>query len=232
MKIRIINPDYGVTDADKASRCSVLKSYVGPDVELSMVSLEKTQVEIDSQTDVVLAGPELLSLAKDAEKDGCDAVVLYCFSDPIIEACRESLSIPVVGGAQASLLLVPHIARHVSILLADPVRIPEKELWLPTLGIAPERIRSVSAIDFGGRSIWDNREEAYRELLETGKKLVREERAECLILGCLSFLGLAGRLSGELGIPVIDAAIAAVSVAESLVRQGLRTSRGAFGPIR
>jgi allantoin racemase len=230
MEIRIINPDYGVTPKEKEDRCHVLQDYVGPDVKLSMVSPERTHVEIDSQTDIVLAGPELLELAKAAEQDHCDAVVLYCFSDPIVSACRENLSIPVVGGAQASLLLVPQIARHVGILLADKARIPEKKLWLSTLGLAPERISCISAIDFGGKSIWDHREEAFQELLRSGKELQEQANVECLILGCLSFLGMAGRLSDELGIPVIDAAVAAVSTAESLVRQGLKTSRVSYHP--
>ena len=49
-----------------------------------------------------------------------------------------------------------------------------------------------------------------------------------LSMGCLSFLGLAEPLSRELGIPVIDPAIGAVSLAESLVRQGLATSKVAY----
>jgi allantoin racemase len=228
MKIRIINPDYGVTQEEKEQRCRILQDYVGPDTELSMVSPVRTKVEIDSQTDVVMAAPELLELAHQAVQDGCDAVVMYCFSDPAIAACRETVPVPVVGGAQASLLLVPQIARHVHVVLADASRIPEKEVWLRTLGLSPDRIRKVTAIDFGHKSIWDNREEAFQQLLETGRKLMAEEQAECLILGCLSFLGMAPRLSQLLGIPVIDAAVAAVSAAESLVRQKLKTSRVSY----
>ena len=221
MKIRIINPDYGVGEENMKDRCAILQDYVGPDVELSMVCLTKTHVEIDSASDVVLAGPEILELALEAEKDGCDAVVLYCFSDPAAEACKERLHIPVVGGAQASLLTVPLVAKKAGIILADPARLEEKELFVNTLGIAPERIGAVEAIDFKGKSIWDNREEAYAELKATGERMLREHHISCLILGCLSFLGLAKPLSKDLGVPVIDPAICAVCTAESLVRQGL-----------
>jgi len=101
------------------------------------------------------------------------------------------------------------------------LRLEEKELYVHTLGIAPERIGAVEAIDFHGKSIWDNREEAFRELVSTGRRLLDEHPVSCLILGCLSFLGLAKPLSQELGVPVIDPAICAVCTAESLVRQGL-----------
>ncbi len=56
MKIRIVNPDYGVGEEAMARRCKFLQRYVGPDVELSMVCLTQTRVEIDSASDVVLAG--------------------------------------------------------------------------------------------------------------------------------------------------------------------------------
>lgn len=227
MKIRIINPDYGVGEEAMAQRCGLLQHYVGPDVELSMVCLTQTKVEIDSASDVVLAGPEILHLARQAEQEGCQAVVLYCFSDPVVAACREQLTIPVVGGAQASMLLFPALSRNISVILADPARIGEKEAFLGTLGVDRHHIGTIAAIDFRGKSIWDNREEAYRQLVAVGKKL-KTQGAECLALGCLSFLGLAAPLSKELGIPVIDPAIGAVSLAESLVRQGLFTSKVAY----
>ncbi|WP_337384130.1 aspartate/glutamate racemase family protein [Acidaminococcus timonensis] len=227
MKIRIINPDYGVGEEAMARRCTFLQRYVGPDVELSMVCLTQTRVEIDSASDVVLAGPEILHLAHQAEQEGCQAVVLYCFSDPVLEACREQLTIPVVGGAQASMLLFPALARNVSVILADPARIGEKEAFLGTLGVDRHHIGRITAIDFRGKSIWDNREEAYGQLVAAGREL-KEQGAECVALGCLSFLGLAEPLSRELGIPVIDPAIGAVSLAESLVRQGLATSKVAY----
>jgi allantoin racemase len=217
MHIRIINPDYGVTPAAMADRCRMLQRVTGPDVQLSMVCLTQTHVEINSPADVVAAGPEILSLARQAEADGCDAVVLYCFSDPALEACRDSLSIPVVGGAQASLLLVPHVARQVAVLLADKSRIPEKKLWLPTLGLAPERIWGVAAVDMGGVDIWQHRDEALAKLTEAGRQLVADG-APCLVLGCLSFLGLARPLEEALGVPVVDPAEAAVVMAEALAR--------------
>lgn len=219
MRIRIINPDYGVGEENMRQRCVILQQYAGPDVELSMVCLTKTHVEIDSAADVVLAGPEILELALEAEKEGCDAVVLYCFSDPAAEACKEQLHIPVVGGAQASLLMVPLIAKKAGILLADKARVEEKELFVRTLGLDSERVGAVEAIDFHGKSIWDNREEAFRALKTAGEAMLRQNHISCLILGCLSFLGLGAPLAKELGVPVIDPAICAVCTAESLVRQ-------------
>jgi len=228
MKITIINPDYGVTEEQRNARCKLLQKFVGPDVELSMLSLRGTRVEINSMCEAALAGPEIINLAVQAERNGADAVVLYCFSDPVIEACRERLAIPVVGGAQAACLFLPVIARQGVVVLANAERIPEKKLFLARTGLAPERIQNVEAIEKSGLDGWEQREQVFAELLKTGRRLIEDQQAQCLVLGCLAYLGLAPRLSDELGIPVIDPAAAAVSQAEALVRQGLRTSKKAY----
>ncbi len=224
MKLYIINPDYGVSRQAMDERCRMLQTYTGGDVEIRMDCLTQTKVEIDSTTDVFLAAPEILQMGLDAEKQGYDAVILYCFSDPAIDALREQLSIPVIGGAQAGMLSALYVSRHASVLLADKKRIPEKKIFLRHMGIDAERISGVDAIDFGGKSIWGNREQALQELIVKGKEM-KEAGAECVVLGCLSFLGLAGSLSDALDMPVIDPAICAVTTAEMVVRQGLRTSK-------
>lgn len=224
MKLYVINPDYGVNRQAMNERCRMLQAYVGPDVEIHMDCLTQTKVEIDSISDVFLAAPEIIEMGRFAEKEGYDAVILYCFSDPAIDALREQLQIPVIGGAQASMLSALHVSRHISVLLADKKRIPEKKLFLQAVGISADRILSVEAIDFGGKSIWGNREQAFEALISKGRDM-KESGAECIVLGCLSFLGLAKPLSDALHIPVIDPAICAMTTAEMIVRQGVWTSK-------
>ena len=89
MKIFIINPDFGVTPEQMAARCHLLSANVGPDVELHMECLVENHIEIDSALDAALAAPEIIKMAVRAESEGYDAVVLYCFSDPAVDACRE-----------------------------------------------------------------------------------------------------------------------------------------------
>ncbi len=228
MKIFLINPDYGMTEKQLAQRCRILQAYVSANTELHMECLQNTQLELSSELDASLAAPEIISMAVAAEKNGYDAVVLYCFSDPACAACREAVSIPVVGGAQAALLLAPFLARQCGVLLADAQRIPEKKLFLAHLGLNAERISGIAGIDFRGIDPWQQREQALSQLEACGRRLMQNTGAQLLILGCLSFLGLAAPLSERLGIPVIDPAIAAVSAAESLVRQKLATSRLAY----
>lgn len=228
MKILIINPDYGMTQEEMALRCRILEEYTAPDTQLAMVCPQSSEVELNSALDVVLAAPEIVQLAADGQNAGFDAVVLYCFSDPVIDACREALRIPVIGGAQASCLAALNVCRSFGVILADEARLPEKKLFLRTLGVSPERIGQIAAVNLNGISPWADRETTFKKLLACGQKMMRETHTEAIVLGCLSFLGLAEPLSRVLGIPVIDPAVAALTTAESIVRQRLFTSKVSY----
>lgn len=228
MKILIINPDYGMTQEEMALRCRILEEYTAPDTQLAMVCPQNSGVELNSALDVVLAAPEIVQLAADGQNAGFDAVVLYCFSDPVIDACREALRIPVIGGAQSSCLAALNVCRSFGVILADEARLPEKKLFLRTLGVSPERIGQIAAVNLNGISPWADRETTFKKLLACGQKMMRETHTEAIVLGCLSFLGLAEPLSRVLGIPVIDPAVAAVTTAESIVRQRLFTSKVSY----
>lgn len=228
MKILIINPDYGMTQEEIALRCRILEEYTAPDTQLAMVCPQNSGVELNSALDVVLAAPEIVQLAADGQNAGFDAVVLYCFSDPVIDACREALRIPVIGGAQAPCLAALNVCRSFGVILADEARLPEKKLFLRTLGVSPERIGQLAAVNLNGISPWADRETTFKKLLACGQKMMRETHTEAIVLGCLSFLGLAEPLSRVLGIPVIDPAVAAVTTAESIVRQRLFTSKVSY----
>lgn len=228
MKILIINPDYGMTQEEMALRCRILEEYTAPDTQLAMVCPQSSGVELNSALDVVLAAPEIVQLVADGQNAGFDAVVLYCFSDPVIDACREALRIPVIGGAQASCLAALNVCRSFGVILADEARLPEKKLFLRTLGVSPERIGQIAAVNLNGISPWADRETTFKKLLACGQKMMRETHTEAIVLGCLAFLGLAEPLSRVLGIPVIDPAVAAVTTAESIVRQRLFTSKVSY----
>lgn len=227
MKIKIINPDYGVPDESMGKALSILRCHVSCDTSLSMSCLVENQVYIDSMADVVLAGSEVLSMAKKAERDGFDAVVLYCFSDPAISACREALNIPVIGGGQSAYLTALNISRQFGIIITDKGRIGEKKLFVHETGIAPERVAGITSACIDFSFLEKDFEKAVNSLEEAGKRLI-DLGADTIILGCLSFLGMGETLSRKLGIPVIDPAISAVSMAESLVRQNLKTSKAGY----
>lgn len=228
MKIKIINPDYGMTRNQMDGRCKILQQYVAADVELYMECLKETKVYLDSVADGVFAGPEILKMAVEAERDGFQAIILYCFSDPVLEACRQLVSIPVIGAGQAACLMVPYIGYQCAILVSDLRRVPEKQISLSRTGLSMERILDFVEVEANALDPIDDKKELYEALLKAGQIALQRTKAQVLVMGCLTYLGFSEKLSCELGVPVVDAGAAAVAMAESIVRQGLFTSKKAY----
>ncbi len=58
-----------------------------------------------------------------------------------------------------------------------------------------------------------------------GGGAIEDDAAEAIVLGCAGLTDLVGPLTDALGVPVIDGVLAAVTMAEGLLAQGLTTSR-------
>lgn len=228
MKIMIINPDWGMSAMQMEKRLEVLSYYVGKDTYLSMRCLTKTKVCLDSCADGVMAGPEILQIAMETQEKGYDAIVLYCFSDPVLEACRQAVSVPVVGAGQAAYLMVPTVAYQAAVILSDAKRIPEKKLTLSRTGLSSERIVGFEAVNIKGMDPIQDNARLTEELLEAGKRALEKTGAQALVLGCLSFLGTGKKLEEKLQVPVIDPGPISVVMAESMVRLGLSSSKKAY----
>lgn len=228
MKIKIINPDYGMTDEQLKKRVDILKRIIRADTVLSMECLRKSAVTIDSMLDVSLASPEIIDMAINAEKQGYDAVVLYCFSDPAIVACREVLNIPVIGAGQAALLTACGIGYNFSLLATEEARIPEKKNFINSLGISMDRLASIRSVRLSYEEMDNNKEKTLSLLTEIARKCIAEDNAEVIVLGCLSLLGMGEELSRRIHVPVIDPAYNAVCTAESYVAQRLAHSKKSY----
>ena len=108
MKIKIILPV--ISDVFNAEVVKEADQFISPDTEIEVQNLDKGTASIESVYDEVLANPDIVKKVIQAEKDGFDAVFVDCFGDPGVEAAREMVSIPVVGGFQPAALLACMVA--------------------------------------------------------------------------------------------------------------------------
>ena len=228
MRIKVINPDYGMTSEALRERERMLSAIARPDTVISMDCLTESRVCIDSALDVVLAGGEIVKRAITAEKDGFDAVVLYCLSDPALAACREAVRIPVLGGGQAALLVAGSLGYRFSVLITSAMRIPEKEEFVRYSGIDPSRLASVRSIAMPLEDLRKDIPATVSRLVEAGRRCVEEDGAQVLVLGCLSFAGLGPGVSAAVGVPAVDPAFAVINLAELLHAQQLSHSKKAY----
>jgi len=67
--------------------------------------------------------------------------------------------------------------------------------------------------------------DAVEAIVRQAERAVTEDKAEVICLGCGGMAGLDEQIRQRTGVPVVDGVTAAVTVAESLVRLGLSTSK-------
>ena len=114
MRIRIIAPI--TTPAFSETAQKVYAAQARSDACISAVCLERGPASVESIYEDALAAPGVVAAAIQAERDGVDAVVIDCMNDPGMEAAREAVYIPVVGAAQASMLLAAMLAHKFSVV--------------------------------------------------------------------------------------------------------------------
>jgi allantoin racemase len=228
VKILVINPNTTESMTEHLRR--ELEGVAGPGVELTCANPEHGPVSIESAYDEALAIPPTLELVRSAEREGYDAVVLACFSDPGLEAARELVSIPVVGIEEATLHLAAQLGFRFTILTTRCQRVPAKTEHVAMRGLAG-RLASVRPLEMSVLEMDAEPERTKTRILEVAGAAVREDGAEVIILGCAGLAGYAADMERELGVVVLDPSPVALLTAEMIVRLGVRHSkRGLYAP--
>jgi len=201
--------------------------YKRVDVELGVVNPEKGPISIESYYHRYTATIEVLQMIQKAEREKYDAVIIACFGDPGLEAARELVHIPVIGIAEASILLASMLGHKFSIIVILRCSIPRAERYVRQLGLS-SKLASIREIGMGIVELERNREEAEKLIMEKCRRVIEQDGAEVIVLGCAGMSGLAKRVRQELMVPVIDPTIAALKMAEGLVDMGLSQSKVAL----
>ena len=208
-------------------------SYAFPDTEISVTHLDYGPASIESELDEAICVPDFLNKAKQAEKEGYDAVISDCFLDPGVKAAREILSIPVVGAAEASMHFAASLGHRFSVVTVVPNIISSIENLAAEHGIGNKlssvRYVSIPVLELGDKAKLIDA--LHREMVSA----VKEDDAHVLVLGCTGMMGVAKEMERQLKrdgyeIPVVDPAAASLKFAESLVSMKLKQSRLTYMP--
>ena len=162
----------------------------------------------------------------EAEKEGYDAAVINCFTDMGVREAREILNIPVIGPAEASMLLACQLGAKFGVI---GIPIPKYSLITEALIrlygledraiVNPTRIFSLPKIDLFVNCLKDPKI-IERDLLDRSEELV-QCGAEVIIIGCCNMGPVATMANvvkvGDKDIPILDCAGVAVKTAEMMV---------------
>lgn len=178
----------------------------GPAVEC--LTLAEGPFGIESQVDadgVILPLVRLTRAREDAS-----ALVIACYSDPGLEACRSVARVPVFGIQEAGVTTALARADRFGVIAIAEASIPRHIRAMRAMGVvgrlAGERALNVS-VDESARGA-----ATFDRLVEVGGALVADG-ADVLILGCAGMARHRAGLEARLSVPVIDPVQAAVAMA-------------------
>jgi allantoin racemase len=215
--------------AEVACRREFLRARAASGVDVEVWSLRDGPPSIESEYEAALVVPELTRSVPRAAREGFDAVILGCVSDPGLGALRELVSIPVVGPGTSAVHLAAQLGNRFAILSPLEESRPRVERHVAALGFEA-RLAAVRGIGMSVLDVARDREGVLDRLAEIGRAVIRDDHADVLVLGCMSmgFLGIADDVQKRLEIPVVNPVVAALKTAEMIVALGLSHSRLAY----
>jgi allantoin racemase len=215
--------------AEMERRRDYLQRHAASSTEITVQSVPSGYASIESERDAVVVAPHLVEGLRKAEADGASAGIIGCFSDPALDATRESVKMPVVGPGQSAIALALQLGERYSIL--SPLDSGAKRA-MPRLrgqGLT-ERLASVRGVGVSVVDLARGANDAWDRIVATGRRCIDEDGADVLVMGCMSmaFMGVERELSERLSAPVVSPVLAALKTTETLLDLGLAHSRTAW----
>lgn len=158
----------------------------------------------------------MIGVARKAQKDGADAVVIGCVGSTDAEyGVKEVLDVPAVGIGEASLLMAQVLGQNFSIMTYDNKiaawidrMVRERHLEDFCVSVRPANI---PLDEMMGRNAMAK---IYERVLTQAKLAITEDRADVIVNGSAGFVGLADYLRKRVDAPVVDAVEAGIKFGE------------------
>lgn len=223
MKVLILNPNTSEEFTRKIHQIAI--KYASSDTKIVTKNPPRGPRSIESVYDELLSSAPTLKTAI-SNLDDFDGFVIACYSDhPVIYALREITSKPVLGIAEASMYQACMLGYQFSVVTTN-------EAWEPLLwdavkhyGLA-ERCASVRSTGMAVLELEQADEGTTRQKIrQTAMEAILHDKAEVICLGCAGMAGLDKELEKEVGVPVIDGVVSAVSMIEGMAGYGVSTSK-------
>jgi allantoin racemase len=225
MRLHVVNPNTTAAMTDKIAAAA--RAVAMPDTVIDAREPAMGPVSIEGFYDEAFAVPGMLGCIREADRDGADAHIIACFDDTGLDAARAVAKAPVIGIGEAAFHMASLIAARFAVVTTLSVSIVPIEHNLRKYGLS-ERCARVRAADVPVLALEDRNTDACAKISGEIAAAIRDDRAEAIVLGCAGMADLAVEFADKHGLPVVDGVAAAVTLAESLARLGLKTSR--LGP--
>ena len=220
--------NYGIKEIKR--RENLLKKWAFPNSKIKVFdvpnggsSIESSYEEIAS---IIPAVDRLLELNK---FENIEAAIIGCFGDPGLDVFREMFDFPIIGPAQTTMHTACQLGHKFSLITIFDSMLSMGYKQVHEYGLN-HHLASVRAINIPVLELLNDLDFTYKKILKLGEKIVKEDRADAILFGCMtmSFSCLDKKLEDKLGIPVLNAGRVALKQAESLISMNISHSKMAY----
>ena len=221
MKILVVNVNTtaSMTDAIAASA----RSVATPGTEIIGLTPAFGAESVEGNFESYLAAVGVMDVVTRYEGE-YDAVVQAGFGEHGREGLQELCDVPVVDITEAAGHVASLLGHKYSVVTTLDRTVPLIEDRLKLAGL-DARCASVRSSGMSVLELEERPEDAVKAIVAEAEIAVTQDGAEVICLGCGGMAGLDEQVEARTGVPVVDGVAAAVTIAESLVRLGLRTSK-------
>lgn len=206
-RILVINPN-STEAVTRAIDRSVAPLRIAGGPAIDCVTLAEGPPGVESQADVDgVVGP----MTALAQREAAAAYVIACYSDPGLFTLRETLSRPVFGIAECSMLRALTLGERFGIIAILPASIVRQRRMVRQMALA-ERYAGSRALGIGVVEA-ESGPDAFERIVATGAALREQDGADVLILGCAGMADHRARLEDHLRCPVVEPTQAATAMA-------------------
>ena len=187
---------------------------------------------IECEYEEAMSQPGTILKIIDAEKEGCDAVVIDCMGDPGLQGARECVSIPVIGPCETSMHYASMLGHKFSVITVLERLRPQFENQSLLYGI-PSKLASVKAVDIPVLELENDLEETVNQLTLKSIEAIEQDHSSVMIFGCTGLFGCSEALQNKLlekgyDVPVIDPIPLAVNTAYVCAKLKLSQSKHSY----
>jgi Hydantoin racemase len=169
--------------------------------DFDFVFIDEGPMLILNAYDQAFASPGVVLKAQEAEANGADAIIINCTADTALYACREAVSIPVIGAAESTFLFTAQFTDQITVLtFSDRINGRFYDI-ARNLGMSHRLTcsRTVSLPEGSGKG----KDDVVNALYENIKDIYDHTRCDSFMLGCSDFEGM-GHMMGCPGVAGID----------------------------
>lgn len=201
--LTLINGNTSATITDRL--VAEAKRFLGGLATVDGLTARFGSAYISDRAAATVAGHAVLDLghALKTRAEYPDAVVIACFGDPGLWALRELLPCPVVGMAEASILMASQYGRRFGIVTGGAGWKPMLTEFVDLVGMS-SRLAGIEAVSMTGDAVARDPDGAVAPIRQVANCLIKDRGADVVILGGAGLVGMKARLAATgLNVPIL-----------------------------